>query len=128
MDRTSDAQLVVDARQGDDDALRVLVERYRVPALRLAYGIAGDEAEDAVQEAFVKAFRNLDQFRRDAAFRPWLFTIVANEARNRRRAMTRRTKLELRLGTRADTARGSADELALEHDQRRRLLDALSSL
>ena len=85
------------AREGDVDAFTVLVERYRAPALRLAYGIAGDEAEDAVQDAFVKTFRNLAGFRSDAAFRPWLFTIVANEARNRRRSMSRRSKLELRV-------------------------------
>jgi len=86
MDRRRDEELVTAAREGDVDAFAVLVERYRQPALRLAYGIAGDEAEDAVQDGFVKAFRSLDGFRTDAAFRPWLFTIVANEARNRRRS------------------------------------------
>jgi RNA polymerase sigma factor (sigma-70 family) len=92
MDQTSDAELVVDARMGDVDAFTALVERYRHPALRLAYGIAGDEAEDAVQDAFVKAFRRLDSFRPGSAFRPWLFTIVANEARNRRRSMSPRDR------------------------------------
>src|SRR5258708_30930520 len=95
MDRSTDAALVVAARQGDLDAFAALVERYRTPALRVAYGIAGNEAEDAVQDAFVKAFRKLDDFRADAAFRPSLFTIVANEARNRRRSSSRRSKLDL---------------------------------
>lgn len=54
MDRTSDTELVTAAREGDVDAFAVLVDRYRSAALRLAYGIAGDDAEDAVQDAFVK--------------------------------------------------------------------------
>src|SRR4029078_13359876 len=83
MDPRTDAELVIAARQGDLDAFTALVERYRTPALRVAYGIAGDEAEDAVQDAFVKAFRKLGAFRTDAAFRPWLFTVVAHECRHR---------------------------------------------
>jgi RNA polymerase sigma factor (sigma-70 family) len=128
MDRTSDAELVIAARQGDVDAFSVLVDRYRLPALRLAYGIAGDEAEDAVQDAFVKMFRALAQFRTDAAFRPWLFTIVANEARNRRRSMSRRTNLELRVSTQPQLDGPAADQVAAQHDQRQRLLDAVASL
>ena len=82
MDRRSDAELVIAARTGDLDAFTELVERYRLSALRFAYGIAGNEAEDAVQEAFVKAFRNLGGFRTEAAFKPWLFTIVAKCSRS----------------------------------------------
>ena len=61
-------------------------------AFRSAYLITGDasETEDASQEAFVKAYRALRRFRPDAPFRPWLLTIVANEARNRRKAASRR--------------------------------------
>ena len=60
--------------------------------------ITGDatEAEDAAQEAFVKAYRSIRRFRPGAPFRPWLMTIVANEARNRRKAAGRRTSLALR--------------------------------
>jgi RNA polymerase sigma factor (sigma-70 family) len=128
MDRTSDAELVIAARQGDVDAFTVLVDRYRSPALRLAYGIAGDEAEDAVQDAFVKMFRALAGFRADAAFRPWLFTIVANEARNRRRSMSRRTKLALRVSGQPHLDGPAADEVAAQRDQRQRLLDAVAAL
>ena len=128
MDRTSDAELVNAAREGDIDAFTVLVDRYRAPALRLAYGIAGDEAEDAVQDAFVKMFRALAGFRSGAALRPWLFTIVANEARNRRRSITRRTKLELRVSEQPRPDGLGADEVAARHDQRQRLLDAVAVL
>ncbi len=128
MDRMSDAELVIAARQGDLDAFACLVDRYRLPALRFAYGIAGDEAEDAVQDAFVKAYRNLGRFRSEAAFKPWLFTIIANEARNRRRSMSRRTRLELRVGALAQPVGAGADELAVAQEQRRRLVDAVSGL
>jgi RNA polymerase sigma factor (sigma-70 family) len=67
-------------------------------SFRLAYVIAGDaaEAEDATQEALVKAWRALGRFRAGEPFRPWLLRIVANEARNRRRSAGRRVHLKLR--------------------------------
>jgi len=60
--------------------------------------IAGDaqEAEDATQEALMKAWRALGRFRAGEPFRPWLLRIVANEARNRRRSAGRRLRLALR--------------------------------
>jgi RNA polymerase sigma factor (sigma-70 family) len=133
MDRTSEAELVDRAREGDVDAFTALVERYRGPALRFAYGIAGAEAEDAVQDAFVKAFRKLDSFRWDRgrsgpAFRPWLFTIVANEARNRRRSMSRRTAVELRVRQLPQPVGAASDTLAIEHEQRERLVAAVNGL
>jgi RNA polymerase sigma-70 factor (ECF subfamily) len=128
MKPTPDEELVAHARTGDVGAFTQLVERYRVGALRLAYGIAGTEAEDAVQEAFVKAYRRLDTFRPDATFRPWLFTIVANEARNRRRSMSRRISLELRVKEQPIVLGAASDTLAAEHEQRRRLVAAVNNL
>lgn len=51
---------------------------------------AGADAEDVVQEAFVKAYRSLGRYRAGAAFRPWLLRIVANETRNQHRCAVRR--------------------------------------
>lgn len=67
-------------------------------SFRLAYVITGSaaEAEDATQEALVKAWRALGRFRSGEPFRPWLLRIVANEARNRRRSSGRRLRLALR--------------------------------
>jgi len=91
---TDDAEAVTLARAGDLDAAR-----YTSAAHRTAYLLgAGDEAEDVVQEAFVKGFRALDSFRPGAPFRPWLLRIVANETRNLHRSGRRRTSLELRAG------------------------------
>jgi RNA polymerase sigma factor (sigma-70 family) len=128
MDQTGDVELVERARAGDVDAFSDLVERYRHPALRLAYGIAADEAEDAVQDAFVKAFRKLDTFRPGSAFRPWLFTIVANEARNRRRSMSRRSSMELRIRAQPQPVGAPSDALAIEHEERGRLVAAVNEL
>ncbi len=128
MDRSTDAELVIAARQGDVDAFSSLIERYRTSALRVAYGIAGNDAEDAVQDAFVKAYRNLGGFRADAAFRPWLFTVVANEARNRRRSWSRRTKLELQVREQPQPIGLDAGEVVVQRDQRRHLLDAVAQL
>ena len=73
-------------RSGDTAAYERLVRGYQEVAFRTAYLITGDasEAEEATQEAFVKAYRALERFRSGARFRPWLLAIVANEARNQR--------------------------------------------
>ena len=75
------------------------MRRYQALAHRTAYLITADaaEAEDVAQAGFIKAYRALHRFRPGAPFRPWLLTIVANEARNRRRAAARRASLALRL-------------------------------
>src|SRR5206468_4379378 len=92
--------LVSRAKRGDDDAYEQLVTVYQGIAFRTAYLIAGDaaDAEEAAQDAFVKAYRALWRFRPGAPFRPWLLQIVANEARNRRRSAGRREALRLRAG------------------------------
>jgi len=54
------------------------------------------DAEEVVQDAFVKAWHALDRFQPGMAFRPWILAIVANEARNRRRAVGRRAAVTLR--------------------------------
>src|SRR5689334_3797498 len=94
----TDDELVERARRGMAAAFDELVKRYADMAFRTAYLVTGSaaDAEDAVQDAFVKAHRALSSFRRDAPFRPWLLRIVGNEARNRRRSAGRRAMLELR--------------------------------
>ena len=127
----TDSQLVEQARRGDAGAFGSLVQRYQDIALRVAYLIAGDadEAEDIAQDAFVKAHAALSRFRADAPFRPWLLQIVANEARNRRRAAGRRAHLALRAGHAASgDAAPSPEAAALADEQRRALLAAVDTL
>jgi RNA polymerase sigma-70 factor (ECF subfamily) len=127
-----DPELVERARRGDDDAFCALLERHRIVALRVGYTIAGPDAEDAVQEAMVKAYHHLGRFRPGAPFRPWFLAIVANEARNRRRASGRQDAVTLRLRTRSGphetTWAHSAEDDALARHQQVRLLGAVAAL
>ena len=87
----TDLELVERARAGDSDAFGVLVERHHRAALRAAVAALGrpDEADDAVQEAWIAARDRLDGFRGEAAFRTWLLAIVWHKAADRRRGVTR---------------------------------------
>jgi len=127
----SDSDLVRAARRGDVTAYEHLLARHSTLAFRVAILITGSrtDAEDALQEASLRAFRALDRFRPDAPFAPWLLKIVANEARSRIRAETRR------LTRQADWLRSdlpalpkSPDDHALDNERRQRLLLALDSL
>lgn len=82
-----DTDLVRRAREGDRNAFRQLVERHQRAAFALAMGMLRHEADarDALQEAFLKAFRSLDGFHGDAAFSTWLYRIVSNACIDRRR-------------------------------------------
>jgi RNA polymerase sigma-70 factor (ECF subfamily) len=134
MEPRRESELVTRARRGDHAAYAQLVAAHQELAFRAAYLVTGGaaEAEDAVQEAFVKAFRALGRFREDAPFRPWLLTIVTNEARNRRRADGRRARLALRAGGEqtvgAATASASAEDEALARVGRDELLRAVERL
>ena len=78
------------------------MRRHQGIAYRTAVLVAGPaDAEDVVQEAFVKAYRALDRFRADGAFRPWILQIVANEASNAKRSAGRRYGLAVRSGRQA---------------------------
>jgi RNA polymerase sigma factor (sigma-70 family) len=126
-----DAELVDRARGGDVGAYEALVARYQRIAVRTAYLITGNsaDAEDVAQDAFLKAYRTLDRFRRDAPFRPWILAIVTNEARNRGRASRRRATLALRVAADAQReAEPSAEAAVLALEDQRRLLEAMERL
>jgi RNA polymerase sigma-70 factor (ECF subfamily) len=127
-----DEELVERARNGDVTAYEQLVRMYQDVAARTAYVITGGaaDAQDAAQEAFVKAYYSLSRFRAGAAFRPWLLRIVANEAINRRRSTRRQVGLALRAaeGRLQDDAVPSPEGAALAQDDRRRLVAAMNRL
>jgi RNA polymerase sigma factor (sigma-70 family) len=126
-----DAELVGLARDGDVRAYEELVGRYRDLAFRTAWLVtrSSGEAEDAAQEAFVKAYYAMPRFRSGAPFRPWLLRIVGNEARNHRRASGRRAWHHGRAAA-AETAMSEpgADAELLRREDRRRLLAAVDAL
>ena len=127
-----ESELIARARSGDSAAFGQLVQTYQELAFRTAFVIVGQpaDAEDAAQEGFLKAYYALDRFRPEAAFRPWLLEIVANTARNRRRAAGRRAHLALRAEA-ASTSRDAAaspEATAVADEQRRELLEVINSL
>jgi RNA polymerase sigma-70 factor (ECF subfamily) len=126
-----DAGLVSRAASGDEAAYEELVANNRALAVRTAVLMgAGDDADDVVQEAFVKAYRRLSTFRGDASFRSWLLTIVANETRNLHRSRLRRSGLMERAAAQADQPDESdlALDGVLSSERRADLVSALRQL
>jgi len=123
---------VLRAQRGDPRAYEELVAPHQEIAFRVAYVITRNaaDAEDAVQDALVKAWRALGRFRVGEPLRPWLLQIVANEARNRVRSTGRRDRLALLAASAVSSgeAAPSPEEAALAADRRRTLLAALEQL
>ena len=128
----TDAELIDAARRGDVAAYEELVRRYEQLAFRTAFLLCGDadEARDAAQEGFMRAYRAVRGFRTGAEPRPWLLRIVANAARNRRRAAGRRASLALRSAQDrpSDAAAPSPEAAFLAGEQRAELLAAIDRL
>ena len=101
MERT-EALLIADLCEGDETALAPLVEKYKRMVYRLAMQITENQADadDVMQETFIKVYRSIRTFRKDAAFETWLYRIAVNEAlnfvkhRECQRASTLETTLE----------------------------------
>lgn len=126
-----DDELTDRARDGDVGAFEELVTRYQDIAFRVAWLVVRNrgDAEDAVQDAFVKAYYALPRFRPGAPFRPWVLRIVANEARNRGRSSRRRESLTLRLAaTDTDHTVRSPEITALERADAEALVAGLDRL
>jgi RNA polymerase sigma-70 factor (ECF subfamily) len=119
-------------RPRDLDSYDQLVREHQGIAFRTAYVITGSaaDAEEVVQDAFVKAYRARGRFRSGAPFRPWLLAIVANEARNRRRSSARRARLSLELAEERPSggAAPSPEVALLAREQRAELLAAVDRL
>jgi RNA polymerase sigma-70 factor (ECF subfamily) len=90
----ADRELVARCQAGDETAFDTLVLRHRERAFNIAYPLLLDreDATEVAQDAFVKAYRNIGRFRGDCEFTTWLYQIVVNLARNRRRWWMRRGK------------------------------------
>lgn len=105
MREDTDEALVKLARDGDFSAFETLFERHRTLVYRFAYQMAPrrDDAEDIVQEAFVRAYQNLHRYRDEAKFTTWLLRIATNLCTDQARMSQRRTALE------QQEARGALD-------------------
>lgn len=87
----SEANLIQQARRGDEVAWAMLVGQYQEAVFRLAYLLLADadEAKDVAQEVFIRAFYALDRFDSSRPLHPWLLSITTNLARNRQRSLGR---------------------------------------
>jgi RNA polymerase sigma-70 factor (ECF subfamily) len=133
----ADAGEVGRARAGDAEAFRVLVERHSRPLFRLAYRLTRNEqdAEDVVQETFLKAYRRLDQFESRANFGSWLYRIAANCAMDLLRGRARREEQALPQGPGEEgelmplaASDPGPDRIAQAFELRRRIGAAMSRL
>lgn len=97
MDEPSDAELLRLAREGDPAAFRILIRRHDRYLYRIARSVLLDdhEAEDVVQETYVRAFTRLVDFRGDASLSTWLTRIALNEALQRYRQRRRIVSLDI---------------------------------
>src|SRR5918912_236926 len=131
----SDGAVVVRAQSGDGDAFRTLVERHSRSVFRLAYRMTGNEqdAEDVVQEAFLRAYKQLGRFESRANFGTWLYRIVANcsvdlmRAKQSRHDITRSESLDEAIELPSHDAPGP-ERLAQSAEIQQRVRDALGAL
>jgi RNA polymerase sigma-70 factor (ECF subfamily) len=132
LEPASDAEIIRRIEQGDIAAFEIIMRRYNQRLFRVARGIVGNdgEAEDVVQDAYVRAFEHLDQFEGRSQFATWLTKIAVYEALTRRRTQRR---LQLVGAAEIDTmpihrATPDAAEIASRHELAHVLTDAVDAL
>ena len=128
--REREPEFLARAIGGDHEAYASLVRPYERVAYRVAAAITGRnaDAEEAMQNGFVKAYRSLHRFRVGAAFKPWLLRIVVNEAHNVLRAERRHLRLATRAAERHETAIAGADEAVIAREEVETVLSSLGRL
>jgi len=125
-----DDTLIAAAQRGDAAAFDELVRRYQEAAFRSAFLILrdADEAEDAAQEGFMKAYRALQRFRRGHEFRPWLLRIVVNQALTMLRSRRRGVAAAERLAVHEHPLPHTIDDTVIDRERARLVWAALDSL
>jgi RNA polymerase sigma-70 factor (ECF subfamily) len=128
----ADSELVERAKRGDVAAFEQIIRRYQDPVFRVAYLVTHSphDAQEAAQDAFVKAYGALGRFRNGAPLRPWLMRIAVNESHNLRRSAGRRDSLVVRAAAERspEGADPSPEAALLASERRRELLRALEAL
>lgn len=134
MDATEVAAVLARARQGDSEAFRTLVERHSRRAFQLAFRMTGNEqdAEDVVQESFIRAYRQLGRFESRAHFATWLHRIVANCSvdliRSRRTRHDHASTDALEPSDQPETGNPDPERLAASAQIERNVASAMSEL
>ena len=130
-DAGRDAADLAGAGAGDEDAFGRLYDRHAPVVLSLCRRHSLAEAEDAAQETFIRAYRNLHKLQGPQKFRPWLYAIARRVCSERRRAARRRRRHEAKAMTRTATghdAPSTAAETAERAEELQRLDGALDRL
>jgi len=124
-----DSTIVRQVLAGDPEAFALLVDRHHARCLKVATGLLGDsdDAEDAVQEAFVRAYRHLGSYREQDRFGAWVLHIVVNQCRTHRARVARRASTDTDLDRLVESS-DSADAAVHETEQRAELARALAQL
>ena len=136
MDASDRAAVLARARQGDSDAFRALVERHSHRVFRLAFRMTGNEqdAEDVVQESFLRAYRHLGRFEARADFGTWLYRIVANcavelmRSRRARRDLARIDPIDESAPDAMAASEPGPERLAVSAEMKRQVEAALGDL
>lgn len=120
-------RLAIRCRSGDLTAFDELVSRYQLRLFRFAFRLLQDraEAEDAVQDTFVRAYRALPAYRPDGFFSSWIYRIALNECRRRMRGRKPTIPLEL---TPISAGQPDPQQIVLNHERNRQLRDAIDAL
>ena len=116
LERTDERSLIRAAQRGDNNAFEELVRSYDSNVLRMAYNLlhSEEDARDIYQEAFLRVYRKLPDFRFDCAFSTWLYRIVANLCLDQ----LRKRKVRKEEATAIETAGGEVDRLQFVAERR----------
>ncbi len=113
--RMDETTLIRSAQAGDQDAFEQLVRGYDQGVLRLAHRLLGnsEDAYDIYQEAFLRVYKNLHQFRFDCSFQTWLYRIVTNLCLD----ILRKRKVRKEEPATIETAEGPRDRMSMVEDE-----------
>jgi RNA polymerase sigma-70 factor (ECF subfamily) len=133
----SDEAAAARAKAGDADAFRELVERHSRPMFRLAFRMTGNEqdAEDIVQDTFLRAYRRIEKFDERASFGTWLYRITVNCSLDLVRARKRRSEQSGSANPEMDdliqslpASGATPDRMAMSGQARQRIAEAMEEL
>ena len=113
-DLDPDVRLMIAVREGDSAAFEQLVARYHARLMTVLQHWLGsrDQAEDLVQEVFLRVFRARQNYRPAARFSTWIFTIAHNVARNAKRTLARRREVQMQQQTTESREMATLEEIA----------------
>lgn len=114
-DKRTDKEIIASFKNGNHEEFDILIERYSTKLYHVAFGMLSNQqdAEEVVQDAFVRAFKALDRFRGEASFSTWIHRIVSNLAKNKYHWNRRRgAKLNISLYQ----PKSSHDDTSEEHE------------